>query len=532
MQPSLPDGFVYQHDGKDLLVFDVPAGDAAVMVVGNGYPLRIGDRIVKAEEPKIRALKARGLAEGWVNRPSTLNVGDLEPKLLREAKQGAGYPDLSDEDYLLTRKLADRKGSTIVLRRAAELLFGVDQEHPNMGIRIFRVLGTERRVGAHYNVEERPRIEGPLPKVLEEAFSTVSGLLRKPSRLRGTRFKEMPEYPDFAWREAVLNAVAHRDYDNEGRCIEVSLFDDHMEVTSPGGLLPEIRVDELRARARVHQSRNPRIVRSLVDFGFMRDQGEGIPRLFAEMEGFFLPEPELETTGSLFRVTLRNTPTFSEADSEFIASLGSEELSDVEFRALLEAFRNGVVDNARLRPIAGLDTLGASRILRGLRDRGLLVHRGAAAGSYYELSERFRRSTPRLGGDSQPSEAPTNRGDLPADGGELDSAKRDRAADGGELDLNGGELDSEQMRLIATLGRKPRKEKLRTVLLTLLAGRWWTTRELAELLRRDAASLVEDHLGPMTRDGQLRRLHAETNHPEQAYRVAQRSFFENEPKDD
>ncbi len=388
-QPALADGFRLTHEGKELLVFEVQVADAPVMVTGNGYPLRVGDSIVKMAEPKIRALKLEGLAESWGNRPSPMTMADLDNQLLTRAKEGSGYPGISDEEYLLKRKLADRKATGIALRHAAELLFARDPDHPNAGVRIFRVIGTERRVGTLYNVEERPRIEGPLPAVLDGAFAAVQSLLRKPSRLRGTRFKETPEYPEFAWREAILNAVAHRDYANQGRCIEVSLFDDHMDVTSPGGLLPEIRMAALRARERVHQSRNPRIVRALVDLGFMRDQGEGIPRLFAEMEGLFLPDPELESSESSFCLTLRNAPTLTTADGAFIGSLGSEDLSDLEFRALLEASRHGHIDNARMREIAGLDTLGASKLLIALRDRNLLVLHSAGASSYYELSERL-----------------------------------------------------------------------------------------------------------------------------------------------
>jgi len=505
LQPPVSDGFRLAHAGKELLVFEVPAADSPVMVIGNGYPLRVGDSTVRMEEPKIRALKQEGLAESWVNRPSPVMLVGLDQSLLARAKVGAGYPDLSDEDYLLKRKLADRKGTGLVLRRAAELLFAREPDHPNAGVRIFRVVGTERRVGTSYNVEERPRVEGALPAVLDGVFSAIAGLLRRPSRLRGTRFQETPEYPEFAWREAILNAVAHRDYANQGRSIEVSLFDDHLEVTSPGGLLPEIRMDALRARERVHQSRNPRVVRALVDLGFMRDQGEGIPRLFAEMEGLFLPEPELDSSESDFRLTLRNTPTLTAADRAFIGSLGSEELGDLEFRALLEASRHGRVDNARMRQIAGLDTLGASKLLRVLRDRGLLVLHPAGASSYFDLPER---------------------GELPAEsGGAAGPMGGSSAADGGDLATDGGELSAEQRRLIEGLGQKPRSAKLRAAIMTLLAQRWWTPRELAAALRRDAPSLVEDHLGPMAREGQLERLHADPNHPAQAYRAADGPLF-------
>src|SRR5690606_31913177 len=120
------------------------------------------------------------------------------------------------------------------------------------------------------------------PKILDEAFTVIGSLIRRPSRLRGTRFQPVPEYPDFSWKEAVLNAVAHRDYSVQGRTTEVWFFDDRLEVVSPGGLSPDVRLDELLRQERVHVSRNPRIVRALVDLGAMRDQGEGIPRMFAE----------------------------------------------------------------------------------------------------------------------------------------------------------------------------------------------------------------------------------------------------------
>jgi ATP-dependent DNA helicase RecG len=253
---------------------------APVMVTGNGYPLRVGDTIVKMEEPKIRALKLERLAESWINRPSPMTLADLDLALIARAKAGAGYPDLSDTEYLLKRKHADRKGSGLVLRRAAELLFAREPDHANAGVRIFQVLGTEIRVGALYNVEEKkPRIEGPLPDVIAQTFTIVAPLLRKPSRLRGIRFKETPEYPEFAWREAILNAIGHRDYGNQGRGVEVHLFDDRMEVTSPGGLTTEVRIQALRARERTHQSRNPRLVRALVDLGcVLRSEGDRVAR--------------------------------------------------------------------------------------------------------------------------------------------------------------------------------------------------------------------------------------------------------------
>jgi ATP-dependent DNA helicase RecG len=329
--------------------------------------------------------------ESYESRPSSLTLADLDRELLARARQGAGLEGLSDEEYLLKRKLADRRGSRLALRQAAELLFAQQgPEHPNTGVRVFRVVGTERRLGAEHNVEERPRIEGNLPAVWQEALSVVGGLMRQPSRLVGNRFRPVSEYPRFSWQEALLNAIAHCDYSVQGAGIEVWLFDDRMEVTSPGGLLPELSLDELLSLRRVHCSRNPRLMRTLVDLGLTRDQGEGIPRMFAEMAAAFLPTPRIDPTPRRVSVVLRNTTTLGEGDRSFISRIGGEELSDEEFRALLQAHRNTQVDNASLRSLMGIDTLGASQILRRLRDRGLLELHPAGSQSFYTLAPRLR----------------------------------------------------------------------------------------------------------------------------------------------
>jgi ATP-dependent DNA helicase RecG len=390
VQPPQPPGFVKQVGGVELIIYDVPTADVPVQVTGDGFPLRIGDQTVQASETQIGNLKLRGLVESWESTPSPLTLDDLDADLLARAKHGAGLDQLADVDYLLKRKLADRRGTSVVLRRAAELLFAADgPDHPNAGVRIFRVVGSERLVGARHNVEERPRIEGNLPGVWTEALTAVGGLLRQPSRLVGNRFRQVSEYPRFSWQEALLNAIAHRDYAVQGQCTEVWLFDNRMEVRSPGSIVPDLSLERLLSLERVHASRNPRLMRVLVDLGMARDQGEGIPRMFAEMADAFLPRPVITSEDRSLSVTLGNTPTLTDDDHGFIAQLGDEELSEEEFRALLHAHRHGQVDNSQLRLLVGLETLAASQVLRRLRDRGLLDLHAAGAHSYYTLAPKL-----------------------------------------------------------------------------------------------------------------------------------------------
>lgn len=530
-EPPLPPGFVVPHDGHELVVFDVPSTDGPVQVTGDGFPLRMGDQTVDSSESKIQALKLQGLVESHESRPSSLKLSDLNSDLLEQARRGAGLESLSDADYLLKRKLADRRGSELVLRQAAELLFArLGPDHPNAGVRVFRVVGTERRLGATHNVEERPRIEGNLPEVWQEAVSVIGGLMRQPSRLVGNRFQVVSEYPRFSWQEALLNAIAHRDYSIQGNCIEVWLFDDRMEVVSPGGLLPELDLQELLSRKRVHCSRNPRLMRTLVDLGLTRDQGEGIPRMFAEMEDAFLPAPRIEPTARNVSVVLGNTTTLTEADRTFVERLAAEDLTQEEFRALLQAHRNLQVDNASLRQLMGLDTLAASQILRRLRDRELLELHPAGSQSYYTLGPGL------LVGD-RPGQGSLvlDRGELHADRGELGPDRGELPADRGELGADRGEsgpisstvtvgdflgLDPALQQALASLGTRPRKEKLRQVIGLLCSDQWRTGAWLAQLLSYKPGNLANRHLGPMVKEGTLeRRFPEKPNHPEQAYRA-------------
>ena len=527
LKPVQPDGFIMNVQGCELIVFDVPASDVPVQVIGDGFPLRMGDQTVQSSESQINTLKFEGMAESWESRQSSMTLADLDERLLERARQGAGLSALTDEEYLLKRKLADRRGRGIVLRNAAELLFArYGPDHPNAGVRLFRVIGTERYTGPEHNVEERPRCEGNLPAVISEIRTVISSLLRRPMRLVGSRFQESAEYPDFAWLEALLNAIAHRDYRIEGTCIEVWLFDDRMEVVSPGGLVGNLTTEALLTLKRVHHSRNPRIIRVLVDLGLARDQGEGIPRMFAEMEDAFLPRPDIDATNRSVTVTLRNTLTLNASDRKFISALGDLELSRHEFRTLLYTYRQGQIDNARLRALSGLDTLNASYLLRGLRDRDLLALHSHGPNSYYTLTSVLKSQVGDYKLETGESRAKDE--EFKVDGREFNADTGKPSADGGEFSVDGREFDADGGELpdyirarIAKLGKRPRRVRVRPIIhLICDQGKWVTSAEIARFLNIGQSKLTAGYITPMMHSGELEsRFPDKPNHPRQAYRA-------------
>ena len=288
----------------------------------------------------------------------------------------------------------------------------------------------------------------------------------------------------------------------------------------------------------------------LVDLGYAKDQGEGIPRMFAEMEDAFLPRPDVEVQGQQVMVTLRNTSTLTASDRRFVAGVGDAELSRGEFRALLMAYRRDRVDNARLRAVMGLDTLAASQLLRGLRDRDLLTLHSHGAASYYTLSPALREN---IGGSSD-----ADRGELGLDRGELGdpidttseridttstriegSSSADRgelgdpidttsapidttsAPDRHHLDADREELSADLRARIARLGTRPRRDLVREVLEAICLARDWTTSaEFSRFLHFGQRNLRRRHLTPMVEEGRLAYRHPDNpNHPEQAYRA-------------
>ena len=111
-------------------------------------------------------------------------------------------------------------------------------------------------------------------------------------------FRERLEYPTlaggFSQRGSAPGLWHHR------RAIEIWMFDDRIEVRSPGLPPPPVTLEQLRQHKSIHFSRNPLIVRVLADLGYLKEMGEGIPRIFQEMEHYGLRSPEFSAEGFLF----------------------------------------------------------------------------------------------------------------------------------------------------------------------------------------------------------------------------------------
>ena len=200
----------------------------------------------------------------------------------------------------------------------------------------------------------------------------------KQAVVRGLQRHEETEYPSAAVREALVNAVAHRDYRITGRSIEIRMYTDRMEITSPGGLPAHITVDNLIEE---HYSRNPRLVNGLFQWGYIEELGLGIDRMVEDMVKAGHPPPGFDAKSHRFTVTLFNTRDAARATQSWESSMNERQIKALEW-----VQRNGSITNGDYRtlcPHVGPETLRLD--LADMVTRGILLKIGDKRGTRYIL---------------------------------------------------------------------------------------------------------------------------------------------------
>jgi ATP-dependent DNA helicase RecG len=364
--------------------------------MGGRYLTRTGaqNRLLSAGELSALLL-ARGEA-GFESRPvSDATLDDLDPALVQAYLEKLGYPlatagetaappQALSEDHewakaLLARGCLTRTGSGPVPSYAGVLLFGRQPQRYLRNAQITLVRYASPQMGDEFL---RHDASGALPDQIRQAETFVTANMRRGMRITGFTRQETTEYPLGVVREAIVNAVAHRDYAIRGDDIRVLMFSDHMEVYSPGRLPGHVTLDNLVTE---RFSRNEAIAQALSDLGFVERLGYGIDRMVASMAEAGLPAPIFEETVAGFRVTLRGR-------GEELVSLeasprwGNRRLNPRQERAVAHLAEHGTITNREFRELCpDLSDETIRRELADLVDQGLIVKVGERKATYYML---------------------------------------------------------------------------------------------------------------------------------------------------
>jgi ATP-dependent DNA helicase RecG len=166
-------------------------------------------------------------------------------------------------------------------------------------------------VDAYSGTEPDPRprdqvtLSEPASRVIEKVVDFVMRNTRHPIRVVGIRRVRLDEYPQEVIREAIVNAIAHRDYEDSARPIYVKLFSDRVEILSPGDLMRPLTIAKLIRGKFEPCSRNPTLAQYLGHLGLMEQRGSGVLRMKQAMLGHGLDSPTYGFRDGYFCVTLK-----------------------------------------------------------------------------------------------------------------------------------------------------------------------------------------------------------------------------------
>ncbi len=282
-----------KNEDDNILLFHIDSAlDYIVRNNKDEVYLRQGDSSIKLSASQIRSLEYERRERNFESEVlAGTGLEDLDLDIINIYKENIEATDIPTEQVLRARGFLVNNNGELNLTKAGMLLFGKNPSIylPGARVRVLKFEGVDFQVGMDMNIVKDKTFDKCLYRTLQEAKDFINSQLREFTHLTPNGiFKTIPEYPEFAWYEGLVNAVTHRDYSNNGEHITVKLYDDRLEIASPGKLGGFVTIDTMTTK---RYSRNPQIARVLHEFGIVRELNEGVKRIYREMREFYLKDP-------------------------------------------------------------------------------------------------------------------------------------------------------------------------------------------------------------------------------------------------
>jgi ATP-dependent DNA helicase RecG len=529
---------------------EAPAGEKPIYLKSSGMPggayRRIGASDVRCSDDDLRLFHTLA-QEGWYEDSFALDgaMADLDDEVIEDYRKVLveQNPDTAIKGYDRDRFVqalggARPDGTTLRPTVAGLVLFAkrpaLRRLFPGLRVDYVRVNGTRWVTDPDRRFQSVDVLD-PLLVTFRRIYAAVMDDLPKQFYLPpGTPSRqEIPALPEKAVREAIVNALVHRNY-HSSRPTQVIRYTDRLEVQNAGHSL----VEEENFGRPGSLPRNPKLVSVFRDLGFAEGKGTGIDVMRQAMKAAKLTPPTFESQRSsdLFSATFFLHNLLGAEQLAWLAQWKGLGLTDAQAQALVYARSAGHITNANLRDLAGLETLEASAELRRLRDHGLLELRGAGAAAQWVLADAegraaFGDATTHGGQQELPlsqgperhatgAASPETQG-FPGKTQGFESQTQGLPPKAQESEGDGLLLPEALLLAAKALGKRPPLEELRRVVRKFCAFKPMTPTELAwNLGKKDVANFVRSHITPMLEAGELERTHPENPaHPRQAYRT-------------
>ena len=348
-----------------LILVTVPRSTKVHSLIGGGTFERLdaGNRSMSAED--ITELSYRRGVRSATSESVSVNLSLLQTQTWQRFASARGPLTGTFAEQLLKIGLAEEVNGAVQPRRAAVLLFADEPgsllaaHESRADVRVMVYDGKHVIAGSSPNFRKQPKtVRGPLVDQIDATVKLVMDILADGVVHSGSGFKTLHAYPERVVKEAIVNAIIHRDY-RLNRDIFIRIFDDRIEVESPGvfpGNITPSNISRMGTRAR-----NPLLSANLREFPVAPniDAGEGVKMMFSEMAQAELYPPQYRQNTDLAVESVTVSLFYAKRPTAW------DEVSD-----WLD--RNGSITNADVVRISKRDTLKASKLLTSWRDQGLL----------------------------------------------------------------------------------------------------------------------------------------------------------------
>lgn len=299
---------IHSEGDKEFIVLKVASGqETPYYYSGDGNLVayvRIGNESVPADALNLKRLVLKGTHTAYDSMKSHYSVDECAFTKLRSVYRTRTGSELTEQDFL-SFELASADGT---LTNAGALLA---DESPIRWSRLFctRWYGLDKASGVMEALDDK-EFSGSLVSLLQNGIEFVKNNSKKRWKKTGDGRMEMPDYPDQAVHEALVNALIHRDYTDYGSEIHLDIYDDRMEIYSPGGMFDGSIVQELDTDHIASKRRNPIIADVFSRMNLMERRGSGFKKIKADYRNAVNYRSELDpvftSTPTSFFVTLFN----------------------------------------------------------------------------------------------------------------------------------------------------------------------------------------------------------------------------------
>jgi ATP-dependent DNA helicase RecG len=396
---------VYMLDGKRVVVATIPPSRGPVYQASGVFWIRRGTHTVPLSASEMLELaNDRGLQDWELQPARDATMKDIDPERVdayvrQRSARSRGFRRFDNlQQLLIGMKCARIVNRKAVPTNAGLLFFGYDPQQHIIQSEVVCVLYRDTLGVGGY--ADRKIITGTIQELIDETEAFLTQHVPVGGRIEGWKRIDLPDYPLEALREAVVNAVIHRDYTRRGESIRVFYYADRIEVHSPGLLLPGVTVEQMRRGEVTSKLRNPILAGLLRDIpGYMERVGSGIRLMLEETKQMGLPPPQFREM-SEFVVTFAKAPvatpdrassggTLWEAEERQPDGPADESLLLEQERRMQLAMQyvqeHGVITNTFYRELTGVSEATARRDLEALVERGALRGMGKTRGRQYRL---------------------------------------------------------------------------------------------------------------------------------------------------